>query len=495
MEAQVTANAPLDVLRKGRDRSRWVPLYAGGISALGTVIILIALVYFPEDRLGLILFAILAAAAELGSIELFVNSRSRVSASSMFATAGILVFGPLAGALIDMTSGIMTVVTTTILQHQLPRHGRASWLQRSAFNVGMLVTAQAVAGCAYVLAGGAIGSVARVSNMVPLMAAVSAGALANQLILIGVITLQTGQRPLSIWRRDFQWATPIAILGSILGGGALALAYEMFGLLGLVVFCLPILATGYSFRLYVNHTKVYVNKLEEMNDSLDEVNLGLLETLGAVIDADDVYTYGHSAQVAVYAGAIAEKLGLPREEQAVIVKAALVHDIGKVGVMDSIMGKQGPLTDEEYGVLKRHSIISAEIVGRMKGLHELVPLVRHHHERWDGKGYPDGLAGAEIPLGARILALADSVDAICSDRPYRPTRSFREVMAEVPRCSDKQFDPAVVKAFLAVVEEKGQSFFKNSAVTVDRAVLLAGMGTVNTASRYLKKSMITDRPA
>jgi HD-GYP domain-containing protein (c-di-GMP phosphodiesterase class II) len=131
----------------------------------------------------------------------------------------------------------------------------------------------------------------------------------------------------------------------------------------------------------------------------------------------------------------------------------------------------------------------------MKGLHELVPLVRHHHERWDGKGYPDGLAGAEIPLGARILALADSVDAICSDRPYRPTRSFREVMAEVPRCSDKQFDPAVVKAFLAVVEEKGQSFFKNSAVTVDRAVLLAGMGTVNTASRYLKKSMITDRPA
>ena len=122
MEAEITANAALGVLRKGTDRSRWVPLYTSGISTLGTGIILAAFVYFPEDRLGLILFALLAAATELGSVELFVNSRSRISASSIFATAGMLVFGPLAGALIDMTSGIMTAVTTTLLQRQLPRH-------------------------------------------------------------------------------------------------------------------------------------------------------------------------------------------------------------------------------------------------------------------------------------------------------------------------------------------------------------------------------------
>lgn len=134
-----------------------------------------------------------------------------------------------------------------------PKEERASRLRRSAFNAGMLVTAAALSGWVYVLAGGTPGMVFRSSNILPLVGAATADTLANITILIAVLALQTRRRPLEIWKRDFQWATPIAILGGIVGGGILALAYEMFNVVGVAVFLLPVLATSYSFRLYVGN--------------------------------------------------------------------------------------------------------------------------------------------------------------------------------------------------------------------------------------------------
>lgn len=322
--------------------------------------------------------------------------------------------------------------------------------------------------------------------------AVIADTLANLVILIGVIALQTGQNPWSIWKQDFMWSVPISLAGGIFGGGGLALAYGMFYIPGLVVFLLPVLSTSYSFRLYVSNTRGYVDRLEELNRELGEANVGLLETLGAVIDADDIYTYGHSAQVATYAEAIAEKVRLPRPEIDTLIKGALVHDIGKIGIMDTILSKDGPLSPEEYNLVKRHTVIGAEILSRMKGLQELIPLVKHHHERWDGKGYPDGLVGESIPLAARILTLADTMDVLCSDRPYRSTLSFREVQEEITRCSGTQFDPKLVEALFEVMQEKGRDFFKNSAANVDRNVLIRDRAGAANGVRYLKKSMITD---
>ena len=492
MGANSVACVQLGILRKEKDRAQWVRVYTGAITLLGMTIIVAALINFAGDLRGLILFSAMAAVAELFSVELFTSSRSRVSVSSVVAIAGILVFGPLAGALVHMVSGIMTVVTTTLRSEQ-PESTRVSPLRRSTFNTGMWVTAAAIAGWVYVLAGGTPGTVSQPSNVLPLLVAGTADTLANLMILIGVIALQTGRRPLHIWKQDFQWAAPVAIAVGALGGGVLALAYEMFQILGLAVFFLPILSITYSLRLYVANMKVYVDKLEQANLVLEEANLGLLETLGAVIDAYDVYTYGHSTQVAVYAAAIAEKMDLLPEGELVVVRAALVHDIGKVGIMDSITSKLGLLTDEEYNLMKRHPIIGAEIVGQMRGLQELVPLVRHHHERWDGGGYPDGLKGEKIPLGARILTLADSLDAMFSDRPYRRTRGFKEVMEEIVECSWAQFDPNVVKAFFAVAEEKGKDFFKNSAATVDRTVRVGRVANFTEGvTFFLKKSMVAD---
>ncbi|MBC8248840.1 MAG: HD domain-containing protein [Anaerolineales bacterium] len=240
-----------------------------------------------------------------------------------------------------------------------------------------------------------------------------------------------------------------------------------------IVICTgAILTLVAPFRYYLCKLGFYVNQIEEANLILKEENqefLELLETMSAVIDVYDVYTYGQSAQVAEYAAAIAEKMNLSPEEQAVVARAALVYDIGKVGISDSTSAELGILTDEEHNGMERYPVIGAQMVAQ-KGLQELVPLVRHQHERWDGSGYPDGLKGEEIPVGARILALADTLDAMFSDHPYGSTRSFREAMAEVARSSGKQFDPDVVAAFLAVAKEKAGNFFVDSAATVDRSI-------------------------
>jgi putative nucleotidyltransferase with HDIG domain len=435
----------------------------------------------------------MAGIAQLGDVELFSNSRSRIYVSGVIAIAAILLFGPMAGALTHLFSGLMTAITTTLRSAQ-PEIGRVSWTQRSLFNTSMLVISISLAGWVYTSLGGQTGAEGSAidlrPNLVPLICAVTVDTLSNLAILVCVIALQTGRRPSEIWKQDFSWGIPVNVLGGILGGGALVLAYQMLGVLGGIVFYLPILATSYSFRLYVSQTKGYVDKLEEMNHSLDEINMGLLETLAAIIDADDVYTSNHSRHVAVYASAIAEKMNLSQEQQTRIRKAGLVHDVGKVGISDSIIGKQDKLREDEFNIIKRHPLISAEIIGSMQGFHDIVSVVRAHHERWDGRGYPDGLKGEEIPLEARIIALADALEAMLSDRPYRRTRSFKEILDEIERCSGTQFDPAVVKAFFAVVEEKDRGFFANSAALVDRSVLLAGLGADATDARYLKRGMM-----
>jgi HD-GYP domain-containing protein (c-di-GMP phosphodiesterase class II) len=153
-----------------------------------------------------------------------------------------------------------------------------------------------------------------------------------------------------------------------------------------------------------------------------------------------------------------------------------------------ITHKPGSLTLEEKAIMNRHPVIGADILRKMKGLQKLVPIVRHHHEHWDGSGYPAGFAGEEIPLGARILALADTMDAMFSERPYHPPRSFDEVNAEILRCSGTQFDPGVVAAYTKMTEKVDRSFFKNSAAAINANLLINNMITGNTSVRMIKKS-------
>jgi len=272
----------------------------------------------------------------------------------------------------------------------------------------------------------------------------------------------------------------------LLAGTSLALAWERSGLVGLGVAAVPMVSLGAAIGWPVTLPQVGSERRGAMPG---QTASAVFDTLGAVVDAYDVYTYGHSAQVAVYAEALAKVLGVKRRDREILVKAALVHDLGKVGITDRIIAKPKGLTDEEFNIVKSHPLIGAEILGRMKGLDELIPLVRYHHERWDGGGYPYGLQGEDIPMGARILALADTLDAMCSDRPYRNPLSLQAVQAEVDACAGTQFDPRVVSAFHKVLAERGSSFFRNSAATVDHSLPLAEAAE-DPPVRHLKRSAV-----
>lgn len=178
----------------------------------------------------------------------------------------------------------------------------------------------------------------------------------------------------------------------------------------------------------------------------------IIQTLAAAIDAKDSYTHGHSARVAEYAVATAKELGMSMEELENIQAAAYLHDVGKIGIPEVILSKPGALTDEEFEIIKTHPEISARILSPVQFNGAVIPMVRHHHERFNGTGYPDRLQGEEIPLEARILAIADSFDAMTSSRPYRPPRSLEWAKEEIRRCAGTQFDPDIIEFFLRAID-------------------------------------------
>jgi putative nucleotidyltransferase with HDIG domain len=195
-------------------------------------------------------------------------------------------------------------------------------------------------------------------------------------------------------------------------------------------------------------------ELTESYRRLEESSLEAIESLNATVDAKDPYTAGHSARVQGIALAVAEELGLALDGLDAIRFGGLFHDIGKIAVPDSILTKPAELDADEYEAIKRHPADGAEIVSHFSRLHDAVPIIRHHHERWDGKGYPDRLAADAIPQEACIVGLADAWDAMTTDRPYRLALSVDEAAAEVRRCRGAQFAPAVVDAFFAAFRRR-----------------------------------------
>jgi putative nucleotidyltransferase with HDIG domain len=186
--------------------------------------------------------------------------------------------------------------------------------------------------------------------------------------------------------------------------------------------------------------------LEEKTKALEATSFASVEALARAIDARDPYTYGHSARVARLSFEIAREMGLPPDELAVLGRAALLHDIGKIGVADRVLRKPGPLNKRDVIAMRAHPVIGYEM---LKGLHFLESSlggVRHHHEHWDGSGYPDGLRGEDIPKAVRILTVADALDALTSDRPYRAAMSFSSAFATIEAEAGIQFDPAVIRA-------------------------------------------------
>lgn len=206
--------------------------------------------------------------------------------------------------------------------------------------------------------------------------------------------------------------------------------------------------------------EAFLNMLEDTHEAYNELKnlfVGLVTAMVNALDAKSPWTKGHSERVSGYAEKIAIKMGFDEKEIKNLRLSGLLHDIGKIGTYDYLLEKQAGLDDEEYNVVKKHPDQGARILGGIKQMSEIVPIIRHHHEKVDGTGYPDGLTGKDIPLLAKILHVADSFDSMTSDRPYRRAPGIEYAISEFKKYSDIQFDPLVVDVFLEILNEERDS--------------------------------------
>jgi putative nucleotidyltransferase with HDIG domain len=375
---------------------------------------------FPGDHWrDIFLFVCLIILADSAQISLPRGGAS-IYASSPIDLAGIVLFGPAAMAVIE---GIATIVTEGILQ-------RRSFM-KLIFNVPLLVMTVGVSGLVY----RAFGSLCEINSplfLIPLTAAGVVYYMFNTWAVSFVIALSDGRNPLHVWKQNYMWNF-FHILAFLPVGAIIALLYANSGVWTIALFIIPLFLARYSFQLYLDMREAHINTVA---------------ALTSAIDASDPFTHGHSFRVSRYALRVARGMGMSSRDLEMLEYAGLLHDIGKIAIQNDILLKVGPLTEEEWRSLKSHPNIGADIVEQLKFLKEASDVIRSHHERPDGNGYPRGLKGTDVPLAARILNVVDAFDAMTSDRPYRKALPIARVIQELETYKGKQFDEQVTDIIL-----------------------------------------------
>ena len=239
----------------------------------------------------------------------------------------------------------------------------------------------------------------------------------------------------------------------ILAINLIIIAVVFLGLLILYFLLLRII--HYASKTLVEQNQNLIQQKDEIENAyvkLQNTYKETVATLSRAVDARDPYTAGHSERVAAISVKIAKKLGVTKKELETIELAAQFHDIGKIGVPDCILQKPGKLTEMEFNVIKEHPVIGTNILCNIEFLKDSLPIILHHHEKYDGRGYPYGISGTEIPLGSRIISIADTYDAMTSDRPYRKALSHEEAIQEIVRCKGTQLDANIIETVLDVLK-------------------------------------------
>ncbi len=331
---------------------------------------------------------------------------------------------------------------------------------KSVFNVAQFVLVSTIAIGIYRALGGTPWLVRFEFNWVAYIAAYFAFIVINKALVTTVVTLAEEKTTARTWPKlttsSDILTLPLAYL--------FALVYVHFGSLGVMALGFPLLAA---------------RQLYKTNFQLERVNQELLELMVAAIEARDPYTSGHSRRVARNGRIIARALGLPSRDVERVAIAALLHDVGKIHeAFAPLLRKPGKLSPEERTTMETHPIKSAELVQNVSHLSDVVAAIRNHHENWDGSGYPDGLRGEEIPLWSRIIMIADTVDAMTTDRPYRAAMGEAEVRAELLKLSGKQFDPAMCARLLS--STLYVSLFERPAPKIGREVHVLNSRPIGT---------------
>lgn len=320
---------------------------------------------------------------------------------------------------------------------------------RALYNCASCVLATAVMSLVYVHLGGTFGSMGVETRALPILASALVFYLANTWTVTLAISWAKGINPYEVFRNHSLWALPGFLASASISAGALW-AYEVVkgGPIGLL-FLPPAYLVYYSINVRSQKERASIEHVREVNRLNDDI----ISSLATAIDAKDRTTSNHLNRVREYSTRLAERLGVGPEELQAIRIASLLHDIGKIGIPEHILCKQGKLTPEEFDIIKSHVEIGAAILEKIHFPWPVVPVVRTHHERWDGLGYPRGMKGEEIPIGGRIISLVDVYDALTSDRPYRRAMPRDQAVGVLRANSGTQFDPSVVETFIALLPD------------------------------------------
>jgi len=411
--------------------------------------------WHDRDLAAILILVLVAMAAERSDFNLYDNINVSLAFVPMFA---IMVLGGM--------WGLALVVPLAVLASAV---GVERPFYKTAFNFGALM----IAGTATVLVFHVAGTTSDVEAWPAVLFVAILAALVNYAIngalVAAAVGLSTGVSIRKIWVEHCMWLWPHYLVLGVLGL-AIASAYSAIGVWGILVFLFPPLTMRLSLKQYLDRTTKGVLDLREAHgelqtahgeltsalSDLDRAYDGTLRALVSALDARDSETGGHSTRVADLTAAIAEEMGIPRdsEQGKIIAWGALLHDVGKIAVPDAILRKPGKLSDDEWDAMRTHARAGYDIIRSVEFLAPASQIVLAHHERYDGGGYPRGLAGEEIPRGARIFMIADTFDAITSKRPYKAALPAEEALAEILRHSGTQFDPACVEAFLAVYRKR-----------------------------------------
>ena len=385
---------------------------------------------------GLVLFAALVILAEQLAVD--IDGRGKTS---------VAVVAILGASFLYHEPGILVVAAAFAIWAKVKAR---SPLHRMFFNFGTIVLAAASARWAFgLLAPGPLAGTAFQELLLPAAAAGLVYYFVNHLPLCLVRGLAERRPPWEIWRADYQWLWPHYVVLGVLGL-VIALGYLTFGWTAVIALAAPVAMMHLAIKQYMARTAQYVNELRSVNGQLRDSYEATLEALSRALDTRDEETEEHSRRVRHYTDLIARHCGLSEEDIEHISRGAMLHDIGKIGVPDAILLKPGRLTDDEYAIMQRHPTIGFTMIAHIPFLARAAEVVLHHHEAYDGSGYPSGLAGTNIPVGARIFAVVDALDAMTSDRPYRRAMSFDEALAELDRCRGQQFDPHIVDVVLSI---------------------------------------------
>ena len=391
--------------------------------------------------------AVVAAIAERGTVRLGKTTEQSISLLPMLFAAAL--FGPLAAGIVGAAS---MLGDPELFGRSAP--GRQPHLKWATYTSTRF------------LAGAAMGATAELAfALIPsrfggVVVAALGGALIGEALDVGFAALTGFVRGTRAVTAIVRTHAPLILSSAPLYApvvAVLTVAYQEVSGWTTPLFFAPALAAQRLFSLYQLERRL-ASDLTLANDTLERANLSFAAALVATLDARDRYTAGHSAAVAEYSRDIASRMGLSVEDQQKVYLCGLVHDIGKIGLPAGLLEKSGPLTLEERRLMQQHSVIGERILVNVDDYSEIARVVRHHHERVDGNGYPDALAKDDIPLLSRIIAVADAYNAMTSDRPYREAMPSRVARLRLAQAVESQFDTSVVAAFEALLAAAPESY-------------------------------------